>query len=285
MINIKLTIIFVFIYSFCLFYYYERVISWERSLSYLKYSPSNSLSTISPIYQSVSTSVTIEKEEVYTENTAYRNYSPKFSIDDTDLITNQTYYIPTNFGYSVSQGQKVFPNYTYPLCSSLVKPPSPIMTFDYDSMTFFMECETGTPYYVLEPRRNKGRLFQYDEIIGLLNKVKYTEPVTISVEEYAFGSCDGNTFNNAIHFPKLNKKILQKTTERMQELGVKNKPLIVLILTIDSYSRRHFFRKLPKTVEFLNNLSPEFAAFDFKIHNEFAESSVRNMVPVFSGDF
>ena len=57
-----------------------------------------------------------------------------------------------------------------------------------------------------------------------------------------------------------------------------------MILTIDSYSRRHFFRKMPKTVKFLNNLNSTFAAFDFKLHNVYGESSTDNMVPVFSGN-
>lgn len=58
------------------------------------------------------------------------------------------------------------------------------------------------------------------------------------------------------------------------------------MLTIDSYSRRHFFRKLPKTVEFLNSLKgSKYSVFDFKVHNIYSATSVENMVPVFGSNF
>ena len=103
------------------------------------------------------------------------------------------------------------------------------------------------------------------------------------MEEFVFGSCDGKTFSNALHFPRFRKELLSERLKIMEKLERKNKPLIVMMLTVDSYSRRHFFRKLPKTVEFLNQLNGNFSVFDFKLHNVYGASSVENMVPIFTG--
>jgi hypothetical protein len=49
--------------------------------------------------------------------------------------------------------------------------------------------------------------------------------------------------------------------------GQKTRPLSVVILTIDSLSRKQFYRKLPKTRDYLNSLSDEeFKVYDYKIH-------------------
>ena len=60
-----------------------------------------------------------------------------------------------------------------------------------------------------------------------------------------------------------------------------------MMLTIDSYSRKHFFRKLPKTTEYLNQLNSgsEFAVFDFQLHNILSGDSVENMIPVLSDTY
>ena len=43
------------------------------------------------------------------------------------------------------------------------------------------------------------------------------------------------------------------------------------------------YRKLPKTVEYLETLNKEesYAVFDFKIHNILGSNSVSNQVPIF----
>jgi Protein of unknown function (DUF229) len=282
----KFIIVLLAIFMCWFFYYNEEIIIWQRSLAPLLYDPSNEVITVSSIYKSNVSSIIIEKQEEYIGNDEYINYSPKFYIDDTELITikNETYCSPSNFGYSVAVGEVVFPIYNYPRCDTLVSEPIPTMKLDYDSNEFTMSCKDGSPYYVLEPEEHKGKLFQYNEIVKILSKVKYTGPVKLKNQEFAFGSCDGTTFNNAIYLPRYNATLFDETSRKIEELKIKNKNLIVLVLTIDSYSRRHFFRKLPQTVEFLNNLNSSFAGFDFKLHNEFGESSIQNMVPVFSGN-
>ena len=176
----------------------------------------------------------------------------------------------------------VFPNYTYPRCDAAIKNP-PILNFDIEKNEFSMDCQEGSPYYVLEPNTKKGRLYLYDEITDLFKIDKYNKPVKLKDEEFVLGSCDGSKFTSVVYIPRFKPEVFTETNKTIHRLGLKNKPLIVLILTIDSYSRRHFFRKMPKTVEFLNNLNTSFPTFDYKIHNIIGTNSIANMIPVFSG--
>jgi hypothetical protein len=49
--------------------------------------------------------------------------------------------------------------------------------------------------------------------------------------------------------------------------------------TLDSLSRRHFFRKLPQTVDYLNELAEDgsgFKVYDFKVHNVIGADTAEN---------
>ena len=251
------------------------------------FTPLTTLSTITQGYESSSKETIEEIPGLSLPNTHYNNYTSTFHIDDTIKLSKSKnlYCNPSNFGYSIKDGEFVFPNYTYPQCTKINKEEYPEMSFDYEKNLLIMKCKKGNPYYILEPVERKGRLFNYHELLNVMIANKYTKPVKLTVEDFAFGSCDGVKYNNALHFPRFNKTLYEQASEKMKELQIKHKPLIVILLTIDSYSRRHFFRKMPKTVEFLNNMNPSFAVFDFKIHNVLGASSTDNMVPVFTGNY
>ena len=257
----------------------------QRDLTPILLDPSTPISTITPIYEPSPEVFIDETTHIKLNNTMYTNYRGSFYIDDTQSISNNLDLVcnPSNFGYSIKQGEFIFPNHTYPNCSDINQKNYPEINLDYKHNLFTMKCTSGTPYYILESKDRKGRLFNYDEMTEILDKHEYKGPVKLTNEEFVFGSCNGKIFNNAINIPRFKPNLLAKTSEKMSDLNIKNKPLIVMLLTIDSYSRRHFFRKLPNTVKFLNNLNSSFAAFDFKLHNEFGGSSVENMVPIFSG--
>jgi Protein of unknown function (DUF229) len=285
-INLRVGFFLLLIYSYWLANNDERLTYLQKSATKLLFEPSTPLVTVSPIYKPISVYNTDDYVETSVPNRNYEDYKPVFSIDDTNKLSENANLTcnPSNFGYSVANGEFVFPDHLYPLCNETVKN-YPEMIFDYKSNRFTMKCKTGTPYYVLEPPDRKGRLFQYSEMAEILKKIKYTGPVQLTIEEFAIGSCDGDLFNNGIHFPRLKKDVYDQALNKMESLKVKEKPLIVIMLTIDSYSRRHFFRKLPKTLKYLNSLNSSYAVFDFKLHNEFAGSSTENMVPIFSGIF
>mmetsp|Transcript_27771 Transcript_27771/g.27464 ORF Transcript_27771/g.27464 Transcript_27771/m.27464 type:complete len:106 (-) Transcript_27771:1191-1508(-) len=81
--------------------------------------------------------------------------------------------------------------------------------------------------------------------------------------------------------PQFNKTAYDYAKNRTE-----GKPKIIFMLTLDSMSRRHFFRKMPKTIDFLNSLNhneSDYWAFDFKLHNILGPNSVGNQVPIFGG--
>lgn len=84
-------------------------------------------------------------------------------------------------------------------------------------------------------------------------------------------------YNSTLHFNAL------VNTQRSE--GIINKPLLIFHIALDSLSRRHFIRKLPKTQEFLNDLNnkSKHSVFDFKIHNIQDYASIENQSYVYSG--
>jgi hypothetical protein len=56
------------------------------------------------------------------------------------------------------------------------------------------------------------------------------------------------------------------------------------VITLDSFSRRHFYRKLEKTVEYLNDLNAQgskFMTVDLKVHNIAGSDSLKNQIHIF----
>ena len=286
MISRRLVIIIIVVYTLYTGLYSKQITDKLININPLLFTPSNSLSTVTPNYKSCASKVqSVEVETKPKENFEFVNYVNKFDIDDSDQISknNNTYCLPSNFGYSIETGESVFPKYIYPRCDTMVKN-SPILNFDYEKNEFSMSCQKGSPHYVLEPSTKKGRLYLYDEILSLFKVEKYTTPVKLNEQEFVLGSCDGSTFSNAVYTPRFKPEVFTETNKTIHKLGLKHKPLIVLMLTVDSYSRRHFFRKMTKTVEFLNSLNSSFPAFDYKLHNIYGASTVANIAPILSGN-
>ncbi|CAG9336230.1 unnamed protein product [Blepharisma stoltei] len=193
---------------------------------------------------------------------------------------------PEVFGYSVEAGEKIFPPHEYPSCESLTLNP-PKMEMNFTENKLIMECGgKAKGYYILEPKESKNSLYLLQEMRKMWEVKEYDGPVNLKHnEEYALGSCNGSKWNGAIYMPRFNEEAYNRTKEKIKELsektGVFHRPQIVFMLTVDSFSRRHFFRKLPKTVEFLNSLGDsKYSVFDFKIHNIYGDTSINNMVPV-----
>lgn len=64
------------------------------------------------------------------------------------------------------------------------------------------------------------------------------------------------------------------------------KSLNVLVIILDSVSRAHAYRMLPKTIEFLNKTvskSEEFLIYDFLINNGHGENTTPNITPLLYG--
>ena len=107
-------------------------------------------------------------------------------------------------------------------------------------------------------------------------------PVDYKNIEFGIGDCktDKKRFMHAVLEPAFNQKAYNNAKLKKKD---EEKPVIMYFITIDSFSRRHFFRKLPKTVEFFNNLKathPDIAVYDFKLHSIFGLNSIENQFPV-----
>lgn len=201
--------------------------------------------------------------------------------------------VPESFGYSEQEAEKIFPFVGYPTCPQKMNTYQSIIQIHTNS-TLTMNCTHGKGWYYLG-------IPSHQEKLGLNSykgeRHKYKGPVTlINHEEWAYGTCEeakntlleGATYT---HIP--NPEVINRTKNIMQDMQkkaeqkykeTKTRPLTVLMLVFDSISRKHFYRKLPKTVEYLNNLDPSrFRLNDFKIQNVMGDNSLPNVYPVWTG--
>lgn len=217
---------------------------------------------------------------------------PEFGYDDTDLVAeigSSFACLPKNFGYSKSDGEEVFPWKAYPTCESQVKDPYPMIHLDLDHNLLYMNCSSSAKgRYLLGPTDSR-KFTMRREVEDIWQVRDYTgKPARIEPwHEFALGTCsDEAFFDQATYLLRPNATAALYAKNRTQQLqaetGVTRKPLIVFLLVVDSYSRRHFFRKMPETLEFLNTLNQqkEYRVFDFKMHNTIGGNSVANQVPI-----
>lgn len=183
---------------------------------------------------------------------------------------------PESFGYTTAEATTLFANITYPKCESLYNSSPDSFYIDRNTDTLHMNC---SGLYILgqfEFREQFGR-YQF------VNKLKeYTGPVKLESQEYAFGTCDKNRFKNFEHVDyrlKLKEKSLKRAM--MHQTG---KVINVVMLVIDSVSRRNFYRKLPKSVNYLNSLPDNISVFDFKLHHILGQNSPASYMPTFYGE-
>lgn len=181
---------------------------------------------------------------------------------------------PSTFGYSPEEAASLFPNKTYSSCEARTGYQGKIIQLAADSSSFTLNCSQGGLYAV-------GVTADLEE----LGTNRFTNPVLpykgqavpLSTEEYIFASCstDQNSPFQDVSYINRPNKAAQKSVSA---------PLHVIMLVLDSVSRRSFFRKLPHTIDLLNHLPDSFEAFDFKLHNVMGEHSNESFMPTFFGD-
>lgn len=211
----------------------------------------------------------------------------EMGYDDPERVLNGTQSLaclPRLFGYEQSQGLEVFPWVGYPRCQALVSDPAPFLSLNYASNLLQMNC-TDSGKYVLGPVDSRKLVLRH-EVEDLWQVQRYPgSPVSLEPgQEFAFGSCelDSPYMQQAVYIPRYNASLHEAARARMQELQSSGPPFSVLILVVDSFSRKHFFRKLPKTVKLLNTLKTgdSYHIVDFYIHNIVGTNSVGNQAPL-----
>ncbi|CAG9322040.1 unnamed protein product [Blepharisma stoltei] len=203
--------------------------------------------------------------------------------------------MPEKFGYSRKDAINIFPDIPWPTCADKIKVHKKIIDIDPFTNKLTMDCDKEEGIYYLGIDPNDERL-GYEKFEGSV-KEYHGKPVELkNNEEWAFGSCDTTKktmLEGAVYSHRPNATSIKRTKEKMKEMQERakekynsrtTKPLTVLMLVFDSLSRRHFYRKLPHTQEFLNNIdSNKFSVFDFKIHNVMGDNSLPNVYPVWTG--
>lgn len=217
-------------------------------------------------------------------NEQYEYVPNDFLIDDTEkLRLIDLHCEPDSFGYSVERGNEVFPYHGYPKCSKVNNQEDTYLHIDRENNVVYMNCPENTNNKILTGPIDNLKITYREEGHKNWEVKSYTNPLSAENIEFGLGSCekDDEYLQQVDMFPIFNKTAYEKAQKK-----IKSKPRIVYFLTLDSLSRRHFFRKLPRVINLLNTLNKNssFSVFDFLLHNNQGTTSPKNQAPIFSGD-
>lgn len=230
--------------------------------------------------------------EHYMSNSEFRlkiSFTDPFAMQDEARIADmkgRLACVPFSFGYDEKKGNAVFPKYIYPSCATRVIQPQAILSLDHSTHEFSMNCSSGDmQVYVLHPSSvPETSQYEYADMNRALIEEPYHGLLRNVSSEYAIGKCQ-DRFNAAVYIPKFKQEVYDRAQAIMAQhspAGVQ-RPLILLFITVDSFSRHHFFRKMPQTIAYLNELNRgNFAVFDFKVSNIMGQGSPENMMPMFT---
>ena len=205
-------------------------------------------------------------------------------IDDTDFFVNRSdiLAVPNIFGYSVEEGLEKFPSFYYPPCSErYAAQPLERMVLDFNRNLVEFSCPANsTPYFVV-PMDQEIQLPDPRDIRFHTKKFKYKEPTGIEDwVEYALGSCEKTSKRMGVTERVLKPRYKEKDyLNRIQNQSSKKK-MIILLISADSFSRRHLFRKLKETVKLLKSLH-QYEVIDFKLHNIIGTDTAGNQIHLF----
>ncbi|CAG9325560.1 unnamed protein product [Blepharisma stoltei] len=184
---------------------------------------------------------------------------------------------PESFGYTLGEAFFLFPNVTYPRCETKYKSSPKMFYIDRKDNTLHMKCNGKVALGPLEDNEEFGK-YQYNNRL----KEYKGKPIALESEEYAFGSCNSRKttgFEHVVYKVKPNHESLERAKNSLC-----GKPINIVMLVIDSLSRRMFFRKLPKSVEYLNSIAKNVSIFDFKLHHVMGQNSQYSFMPTWYGD-
>jgi hypothetical protein len=192
---------------------------------------------------------------------------------------------PFSYGYSLEQANSIFKTRKFVDCA--LNRYNPIVKIS--NSTLEVECNRYPAQYFIGNEREK-------EIFGKIDYkpkwILFGDRTVIDLEDKEFAMIKCSLFVKQAY---LINKFSSSASNRAKNITANliessnsqsYKPLGVYILTLDSVSRRHFFRKLKKSVEYLNSTivdSENFVLYDFLINNVHGGSTQANLVNMLLG--
>ena len=284
--KLSFLILFIFLYSISLLIYFpnRNEIKFElHNLMPKRYDTKNPLEVT--VFRLINYLLANHTSETVPLPNSVFTYSPKtFEIDDTNFLAPENLDCkPDSFGYSVDRGKEVFKAKTYPKCSKVNSQNDTYAHIDRLTNKAFLNCPDKNKKILLGPF-DKRKLIPREEGYKYWEVRDYSGPVDAEKYEFVLGSCeaDGEELLQGNMVPRFNSSAYEKAKKL-----VESKPKLIFYLSLDSISRRHFFRKLPDLVGYLDQMNKnpksDFASFDFKLQNVMGGDSPDNQVPIFIG--
>ena len=124
-----------------------------------------------------------------------------FHIDDTDVYKEipEIVAAPYSFGYSVEEGNRIWPNLIYPACNEIITNPfkqEGILTVNQTKRKAKLECENGNGGFLFTgPPENITMSSSYDskkwwDIIDFEKQGKKKKVKLLPKTEFVFASCN-----------------------------------------------------------------------------------------------
>lgn len=226
--------------------------------------------------------------EVYVENEDFMrntNFTNKI-VKDVEIYGNVACF-PSSFGYGPVDAEILFPDKVFPSCESVQNTVENIIEIKQNPRVLKMTCEGE--YFIGNPRSSE--LIGYELYEGFPRIYNKTSIKLTDNNEWAYGTCKSSYSNlegaTYMHYP--DPAVITSTSNSMKSSQLqygpnKTLPLTVIMISIDSMSRNHFYRKLPKTLSFLQSLPlKKFRVHDYKIHNIIGDNSIPNVYGILTG--
>lgn len=283
--TLKLVFI-IFIYIFIVYYYFnnKKSIKNRYTESFPPLFSENNKNIISVTKMQKEKTGKSTDEISLIPNNEFLYDPDDFQIDDTDQLKSLDLWCkPDSFGYTIERGNEIFPYHGYPKCSQVNEQMDTYAHIDRKNNKVYMDCPDNTNQEIIIGPYDDSKIIYRQEGHKKWKTKEYKDPIPATGVEFVLGKCkkDDGLFLQGDMNPIFNKTAYEKALGK-----VNGKPKIVYFLTLDSLSRRHFFRKLPRVIKYMNDLNKNssYSVFDFKLHNNMADTSPKNQVPIFSGD-
>lgn len=281
-----LVFVLFYIYCYCTFNYFQRKITrYIESQTPSRYS-FNVSDTVTVTKLPKDKGLIGDDLEILVQNNFYLYQPEVFFIDAGEKLRDEGLTcVPESFGYSVDKGKEVFQEFFYPKCSEKSKQNGTFVHIDRNSNLMYMNCPNPDhPKFISGPLDNR-RFLLSEELYYKWKIQDYSNPVNAGSIEFVLASCESDSYIQAAMQPIFNQSAYKAAKSKL--VNEKSKPKLIYFLTLDSMSRRHFYRKIPRVVQFLNSLNSDqssgYSVFDFKIHNILGPDSISNQVPIFGG--